>query len=52
MYDDMRAGGHREYWIKGGRGSGKSSFAAFVILRTLMADPDANCAVYRRVAGT
>ncbi len=52
MYDDLRGPGHREYWLSGGRGSGKSSFAAFAVLRRVMADPDANCVVYRRVAFT
>ena len=44
--------GHREYWLKGGRGSGKSSFAALAILRGMLADPSANCVSYRRVANT
>ncbi len=52
VYDDMKAGGHGEYWLKGGRGSGKSSFAAFAILRGILADPAANAVVYRRVALT
>ena len=44
--------GHREYWFKGGRGSGKSSFAAIAILRGLLGDESANCVAYRRVANT
>ncbi len=44
--------GHREYWLKGGRGSGKSSFAALAILRGMLSDENANCVAYRRVANT
>ena len=51
-YEDLLALRHREYWLKGGRGSGKSSFAAMGILRGMLADPDANCVSYRRVANT
>ena len=52
VYDDMKRGGHGEYWLKGGRGSCKSSFAAVAILRGLLADRDANAVVFRRVAAT
>ena len=51
-YEDLLGLRHREYWLKGGRGSGKSSFAAFSILRGMLADPSANCVAYRRVANT
>lgn len=52
LYDDIRAGRHGEYRLSGGRGSCKSSFAALVILVGMLADPDANAAVYRKVART
>ena len=41
-----------EYWLKGGRGSGKSSFIALEIILQLMRDPRANAVVYRKVAAT
>lgn len=52
MYDDIKQGGHSEYWIKGGRGSTKSSFISIAIVRGILADPLANAIVYRRVGGT
>lgn len=52
LYDDIKAGRHSEYWLKGGRGSTKSSFVSLVIVRGLLADPRANAIVYRRVAST
>ena len=48
----MRSGGHAEYWLKGGRGSGKSSFAALAVLMGILRDPEANAVIYRRVAAT
>ncbi len=41
-----------ELWLSGGRGSGKTSFAALYILRGLMDEPEANAIVYRKVADT
>jgi len=43
---------YAEYWLKGGRGSGKSSFISLVIVMGIMADPEANAIVYRKVAAT
>ena len=28
VHEDLRRGGHAEYWLSGGRGSGKSSFVS------------------------
>ena len=52
MYDDMLAGGHLEYWTKGGRGSGKSSNISVEILMGMLMDPLANAIIYRQVANT
>ena len=52
MYDDMLAGGHLEYWTKGGRGSGKSSNISVEILMGMLLDPLANAIIYRQVANT
>lgn len=49
---DLRAEGHDEYWLKGGRGSGKSTFIAREIWLGLLRHPEANAIVYRRVANT
>ncbi len=52
VHADMREGLHREYLLGGGRGSGKSGFAATELLLSLIRHPDANAMVYRRVAAT
>ena len=49
---DLKHGGHAEYWLKGGRGSTKSSFIATEIILGLLQDPDACAIVYRKVAAT
>ena len=51
-YDDIKAARHAEYWFKGGRGSTKSSFISIAIIRGLLANPDANALIYRRVGNT
>ena len=43
---------HEEIWLKGGRGSGKSSFISLDIIWGLMQDDEANAIVYRKVAET
>ena len=52
LWQDVKAEGHREYWLKGGRGSAKSSFIALAIVCGLLRRPGANAIVYRRVAAT
>ena len=52
LYDDLKRDGHAEYWLKGGRGSTKSSFISLVIVRGLLADPNANAIIYRKVGNT
>lgn len=49
---DMGRMGHAEYWLLGGRGSTKSSFAAMQIVMGLLEDTSANAIVYRRVGNT
>lgn len=49
---DMARMGHEEYWLAGGRGSTKSSFAAMQIIIGLLKDTNANAIVYRRVGNT
>jgi PBSX family phage terminase large subunit len=48
LHLDIRDGRHDEYWLKGGRGSTKSTFASTEIVLGLIADPDANAIVFRR----
>lgn len=52
VHRDVRRGGHSEYWLRGGRGSGKSSFVSIEIVLGLMRDPLANAVVFRKVAAT
>ena len=52
VHRDIVEGGHREYWLRGGRGSGKSSFVSLEIALGLLRDPTANAVIYRRVAAT
>lgn len=52
MHCDIRRGGHGEYWLGGGRGSGKSSFVSIEFLLRLIRDPEINGAVFRKVAAT
>lgn len=42
----------REYWLQGGRGSTKSSFAATEIVLAMLRDPRLNAVVFRRVKDT
>lgn len=52
VHRDLRRHGHAEYWLQGGRGSTKSSFAATEIVLGLIQHPGANAIVYRKVAAT
>ena len=52
LHADVQAGGHAEYWLKGGRGSGKSSLVSIEIALGLMRDEAAGAIVYRKVADT
>ncbi len=49
---DVKLNGHMEYWLKGGRGSGKSSFVSLMIILGMMRDCRANAAVLRKVRDT
>jgi len=45
---DFTEGRHIEYWLKGGRGSTKSSFTSIKVVDGLLRDPDAHAVVLRR----
>ena len=49
---DMDAHAHQEYWLKGGRGSTKSSFAACKVLDLLKHDRRASALILRKVGNT
>lgn len=52
VLDDFIDQSHDEYWLKGGRGSTKSSFVSVAIVLGLMLDNNANALVYRRIGNT
>ena len=52
VHMDLKAGGHTYYWLKGGRGSLKSSFTAIEIILGMIADENANCLALRKVSDT
>lgn len=43
---------HTHIWLKGGRGSTKSSFAAIEVVMSLMRDPNINAVIMRKVGNT
>lgn len=52
VHKDIKAGKHTHYWLRGGRGSTKSSFVAIEIILGIMADPNANAVGLRKVKDT
>ena len=54
LLQDIRAGNHSNYFLPGGRGSGKSSFVSLELIDGIMADPTgtANAMVIRKYANT
>ena len=56
VLDDIIANGHREYWLKGGRSSTKSSFIAISIVLNMMLDAQngehTHCVAMRKVENT
>ena len=52
LHDALRREAYAEYWLKGGRGSGKSSFIAIELVLGLLRDAQASAIVVRKVAAT
>lgn len=52
VHREIREGKYSDYWLRGGRGSTKSSFASLEIILGMMRNPNANAIVYRKVAAT
>ena len=50
LHRDIREGRHTHYWLKGGRGSGKSSFLSLELLLGLLEDEEANGVILRKLA--
>jgi len=52
LADAFAEDGHSEYWMRGGRGSTKSSFISLCIVLLIVHFPFANATVMRRVSAT
>lgn len=52
VHRDIKRGDHSEYWLKGGRGSTKSSFISIEIILLMLKNPMINAIIYRKVAAT
>lgn len=48
LHHDVKEDRYTEYWLKGGRGSTKSTFITIEILLGMLNDPDANAVVLRK----
>lgn len=48
IHKELKDDVHNEYWLKGGRGSTKSTFISIEILLGIINDPNANAVVFRR----
>ena len=49
VHNDIKADRHTHYFLKGGRGSTKSSFVSLEIIMGMMSDPDSNAVAIRKV---
>lgn len=52
LADAFAEDGHTEYWLKGGRGSTKSSLVSLIIVCLMVHHPFANAVVLRRISNT
>lgn len=52
VHGSLKRNEYSSYWLKGGRGSTKSSFAAIEIILGIIKDPNANALVLRKVDNT
>jgi phage terminase large subunit len=50
VHHDIKNKRHTHYWLKGGRGSTKSTFAAAEIILGMLRDPEANAYIFRKIA--
>ena len=52
VHDDLRRGVHTHYWLRGGRGSTKSSFVSIEVILGIMKNPNTNAVALRKVGAT
>ena len=48
LHNEIKVNTYNEYWLKGGRGSTKSTFVSVQIVLGIIKDPDANAIILRR----
>lgn len=48
LHHSIKRGDYLEYWLRGGRGSTKSTFISVEILLGLLKNPEANAVIFRR----
>lgn len=48
LWEDMNSFSHKEYWLKGGRGSTKSSVISLYIICGILRDKNANAVIFRK----
>ena len=48
LHNEIKVNAYNEYWLKGGRGSTKSTFVSVQIVLGIIKDPDANAIILRR----
>jgi PBSX family phage terminase large subunit len=48
LHEEFKQDAYREYWLKGGRGSTKSTFAGIEVMLGLLRDPLSNAVCFRR----
>lgn len=49
VHQDLKEEAYTHYWLKGGRGSTKSSFVSIEIILGMMQDPESNAVILRKV---
>lgn len=49
VHKDIKQGLHTEYWLKGGRGSTKSTFISIELVLNLIADENGHAVVFRKI---
>lgn len=52
IHNDIKHNRYTHYWLKGGRGSTKSSFVSLEVILGIMKDPNANAVALRKVKET
>lgn len=52
LINDIMENKYTHYWLKGGRGSTKSTFTAIAIILLIISNPEVNALILRKISGT